>query len=92
MGRSNIENNNKNDFYSYLQNNDLTYINYINQTPKGASKIQRITQLSRSIKKLENKKRYFLVFIKKLCRATHETWFLFWFKRYSKFTLGVFYD
>ena len=92
MGSSNIENNNKNDFYSYLQNNDLTYINYINQTPKGASNIQRITQLSRGIKKLENKKRYFLVFIKKLCRATHETWFLFWFKCYSKFTLGVFYD
>ena len=39
MGSSNIENNNNNDFYSYLQNNDLTYINYINQTPKGASNI-----------------------------------------------------
>ena len=92
MGSSNTEINNNNDFYSYLQNNDLTYINYINQTPKGAFNMQRITQLSRSMKKLENKKRYFLVFIKKLCRATHETWFLFWFKCYSKFTLEVFYD
>ena len=36
MGISNTENNNKNDFYSYLQKNYLTYINYINQTPKGA--------------------------------------------------------
>ena len=90
MGSSNTEINNNNDFYSYLQNNDLTYINYINQTPKGAFNMQRITQLSRSMKKLENKKRW--VFIKKLCRATHETWFLFWFKCYSKFTLMVFYD
>ena len=53
MGSSNIENNNNNDFYSYLQNNNLTYINYINQTPKGASNMQRIAQLLRSIKKLE---------------------------------------
>ena len=52
-GSSNIENNNNNDFYSYLQKNDLTYINYINQTPKGASNMQRIAQLLRSIKKLE---------------------------------------
>ena len=42
MGSSNTENNNNNDFYSYLQKNDLTYINYINQTPKGASNMQRI--------------------------------------------------
>ena len=47
------ENNNNNDFYSYLQKNDLTYINYINQAPKGASNIQGIAQLLRSIKKLE---------------------------------------
>ena len=53
MGSSNTENNNNNDFYSYLQKNDLTYINYINQTPKGASNMQRIAQLLRSIKKLE---------------------------------------
>ena len=53
MGSSNAENNNNNDFYSYLQKNDLTYINYINQTPKGASNMQRIAQLLRSIKKLE---------------------------------------
>ena len=33
------ENNNNNDFYSYLQKNDLTYINYINQEPKGLSNI-----------------------------------------------------
>ena len=52
-GSSNTENNNNNDFYSYLQKNDLTYINYINQTPKGASNMQRIAQLLRSIKKLE---------------------------------------
>ena len=38
MGSSNTENNNNNDFYSYLQKNDLTYINYINQTPKSSSK------------------------------------------------------
>ena len=38
MGSSNAENNNNNDFYSYLQKNDLTYINYINQTPKSSSK------------------------------------------------------
>ena len=53
MGSSNAENNNNNDFYSYLQKNDLTYINYINQTPKGASNMQRTAQLLRSIKKLE---------------------------------------
>ena len=39
MGSSNAENNNNNDSYSYLQKNDLTYINYINQAPKGASNI-----------------------------------------------------
>ena len=39
MGNSNAENNNNNDSYSYLQKNDLTYINYINQAPKGASNI-----------------------------------------------------
>ena len=49
-GSSNTENNNNNDFYSYLQKNDLTYINYINQTPKGASNMQRIAQLLRRIK------------------------------------------
>ena len=53
MGSSNAENNNNNDFYSYLQKNDLTYINYINQTPKSASNMQRIAQLLRSIKKFE---------------------------------------
>ena len=57
MGSPITENNNNNDFYSYLQKNDLTYINYINQTPKGASNMQRIAQLSRSIKKIEKKKR-----------------------------------
>ena len=40
MGSSNAENNNNNDSYSYLQKNDLTYINYISQAPKGASDIQ----------------------------------------------------
>ena len=39
MGNWNAENNNNNDSYSYLQKNDLTYINYINQAPKGASNI-----------------------------------------------------
>ena len=39
MGNSNAENNNNNDSYSYLQKNDLTYINYINQAPKGVSNI-----------------------------------------------------
>ena len=53
IGSSNTENNNNYDFYSYLQKNDLTYINYMNQRPKGASNMQRITQLLRSIKKLE---------------------------------------
>ena len=53
MGSSNTKNNNNNDFHSYLQKNDLTYINYVNQAPKGASNIQGIAQLSRSIKKLE---------------------------------------
>ena len=53
MGSSNTENNNNNDFYSYLQKNDLTYIKYINQTPKRASNMQRIAQLLRSIKKFE---------------------------------------
>ena len=53
MGSSNTENNNNSDFYSYLQKNDQTYINYINQTPKGASNTQRIVQLLRSIRKLE---------------------------------------
>ena len=47
------QNNNNNDFYFDLQKNDLTYINYINQAPKGASNIQGITQLWCSIKKLE---------------------------------------
>ena len=45
MGSSNTENNNNNDFYSYLQKNDLTYINHINQTPKRASNMQRIALL-----------------------------------------------
>ena len=53
MGSSNAENNNNNDFYSYLQKNDLTYISYINQTPKVASNMQRIVQLLRNIKKSE---------------------------------------
>ena len=39
MGNSNSQNNNNNDSYSYLQKNDLTYINYINQGPKGTSNI-----------------------------------------------------
>ena len=50
MGSSNAGNNNNNDFYSYLQKNDLTYINDINQTPSGASNIQRMAYLLRSIK------------------------------------------
>ena len=50
MGSSNAGNNNNNDSYSYLQKNDLTYINYINQAPKGSSDIQGIAQLLRSIK------------------------------------------
>ena len=53
MGSSNTENNNNNDFHSYLQKYDLTYINYINQAPKGAPNIQGIGQLLCSIKKLE---------------------------------------
>ena len=53
MGSSNTENNNNNDFHSYLQKNDLTYINYINQAPKRAPNIQGIGQLLCSIKKLE---------------------------------------
>ena len=51
-GSSNTENYNNN-FYSYLQKNDLSYTYYINQTPKGASNMQRIAQLLRSIRKLE---------------------------------------
>ena len=38
MGSSNTENNNNSDFYSYLQKNDQTYINHINQTPKGLTR------------------------------------------------------
>ena len=53
MGSSNAEKNNNNDSYSYLQKNDLAYINYINQVPKGASNIQGITQLLRGIEKLK---------------------------------------
>ena len=53
MRSSNKENYNRNDFYSYLQKNDLTYTYYINQTSKGASNMQRIAQFLRSIKKLE---------------------------------------
>ena len=53
MGSSNIENYNNNNFYSYLQKNDLSYTYYINHTPKGASNMQRIVQLLHSIKKLE---------------------------------------
>ena len=53
MGSSNAEKNNNNDSYSYLQKNDLAYINYINQVPKGASNIQGITQLLRSMEKLK---------------------------------------
>ena len=47
------QNNNNNDFYFDLQKNDLTYISYINQAPKGASNIQGIAQFLSSIKKLE---------------------------------------
>ena len=39
MENSNAENNNNNFSYSYLQKNDLTYLNYINQARKGASNI-----------------------------------------------------
>ena len=53
MGSSNAENNNNNDSYSYIQKNYLTYTNYINQAPKGASNMQEIAQLLHSIKKLE---------------------------------------
>ena len=53
MGSSNAEYNNNNDSFSDLQKNDLTYINYINQAPKGASDIQGIAQLLRSIEKLK---------------------------------------
>ena len=53
MGGSNAENNKNNDFYSYLQKNDLTYINNINQALKRAPSIQAIAQLLRGIKKLE---------------------------------------
>ena len=53
MGSSNTENYNNNHFYSYLQKNDLSYTYYIDQTPKGASNMQGIAQLLRSIKKLE---------------------------------------
>ena len=52
-GSSNTENYNNNDFYSCLQKNDLSYTYCIDQTPKGASNMQRIAQLLRSIKKLE---------------------------------------
>ena len=38
-GKFKRRNNNNNNSYSYLQKNDLTYINYINQTPKGMSNI-----------------------------------------------------
>ena len=34
MGSSDAENNNNNDSYTYLEKNDLTYINDINQVPK----------------------------------------------------------
>ena len=53
MGSSNADYNNNNDSFSDLQKNDLTYINYINQAPKGASHIQGIVQLLGNIKKLE---------------------------------------
>ena len=53
MGSSNTKNYNDNNFYSYLQKNDLIYTYYISQTLKGASHMQRIVQLLRSIKKLE---------------------------------------
>ena len=52
MGSSNTENYNNN-FYFYLQKNDLPYTYYINQAPKGALNMQRIAQLLRNIKKLE---------------------------------------
>ena len=42
---SKTENYINNSFYSYVQKNDLTYAYYINQTPKGASNMQKITQL-----------------------------------------------
>ena len=50
MGSSITENYNNNDSNPYLQK---TYSYYIGQTPKGASNMQRIAQLLRSIKKLE---------------------------------------
>ena len=53
MGSSNTENYNNNDFYSYLQENNLTYTYHINEIPKRASNMQRIAQLLSSIKKLE---------------------------------------
>ena len=53
MRSSNTKINNNNDFHSYLQKNDLTYINYINQAPKRASNTQGVAQLLRSTKKLE---------------------------------------
>ena len=59
MGSSNTENNNNSDFYSYLQKNDLAYMNYINQTPKGVPNMQRIAQLIRSIKTIINIKSNF---------------------------------
>ena len=59
MGSSNTENNNNSDFYSYLQKNDLAYMNYINQTSKGVPNMQRIAQLLRSIKTIINIKSNF---------------------------------
>ena len=53
MGSSNTKNYNNHDFYSCLQKNDLSSTYYIDQTPKGASNMQRIAQLLRSVKKSE---------------------------------------
>ena len=63
-GSSNTENYNNNNFYSYLQKNDLSYTYYINQTPKGASNMQRIAELLRNIKKLVLTSRVILAVIK----------------------------
>ena len=52
-GKFKRRNSNSNDSYSYLQKNDLKYINCINQAPKGASNFQGIAQLLRSIEKLK---------------------------------------
>ena len=65
MESLNTETYNNNDFYSYLQKNDLIYIYilnesyHINETPDGASNMQRIAQLLHSIKTIFNIKSNF---------------------------------